>query len=271
MSNAEQTIGHYLITRFNVPLRLFRVDKAGAPTRDAAWMRERLLLFGRYCVPTVATQSFTDFTWLLFLDVLTPDPDVAAIRSMASAFARTEIIPVADEYAMVEALQSRLAQDPADMIITTRLDNDDGLGRHYMQVVRQSAGSGDMRLVNILDGLLYNTASHVLTRQRNARRNAFTSLVERNRHDGRLLTVFGFAHHSPPAGIEEVNVKSRYGWIKIIHARNVSSRLKGRPLWRLPADAPYRFDRTYLAINPLNTCAYLLRRGAAILRDRLLR
>ena len=48
---------HYLITRFNVPVKNWDRDKAGKPVLDDAWMHNRLDLFRRYCVPGVANQT----------------------------------------------------------------------------------------------------------------------------------------------------------------------------------------------------------------------
>ena len=75
---------HYLITRFNVPVKNWDRDKAGKPVLDDAWMLSRLELFRRYCVPGVANQTNKDFTWLIYCDTLTSSGFQADIHQAIS-------------------------------------------------------------------------------------------------------------------------------------------------------------------------------------------
>jgi hypothetical protein len=260
---------HYLITRFNVPVADWSADKDGVATRDEAWMAHRLGVFADFCVPTVRQQSVRDFTWIICLDAATPEATTDAIRRLVDEIPRVEFLPAVSHDAMMQRLRERLAADPADVIVTSRLDNDDGLGPDFIKIVQSHVDVADKQLVNLLGGLLYDVPNRVLTRLRLSRFNHFTSLVERNLHDGRLLTVIGFPHTRPPADVTVVDVPARYGWLKIVHARNVSSRTKGLPLFGYPRDAGFVVDKRLLPVSVVATVKYTLQRMLTVLWQRL--
>ena len=76
-----ENFSHFLITRFN--LNLYERDKHAAPTRTARWLEHRFEVFERYCLPSVAAQTATDFRWLCLFDAATPEPSAAASRPTA--------------------------------------------------------------------------------------------------------------------------------------------------------------------------------------------
>src|ERR1700677_1263076 len=48
----------------------------------AEWLENRLVLFKRYCLPSVMAQSNQDFTWLLYFDETTPEAYLRRIRDL---------------------------------------------------------------------------------------------------------------------------------------------------------------------------------------------
>lgn len=56
---------HFILTRFNV-----RVPGWARQTDDD-WLRNRISLFERYCVTSVANKTSKEFRWLVFFDVST--------------------------------------------------------------------------------------------------------------------------------------------------------------------------------------------------------
>lgn len=268
MDPGKPAFSHYLITRFNVPVGDWSADKAGTATRDEAWTAHRMRLFADFCVPTVRHQTVRNFTWIICLDAATPEATLATIRRMLVEIPHAEFLLAPSHDVMMQRLRERLDVDRADFIITSRLDNDDGLGPDYIRLVQSHFKPVDKQLINLLGGLLYDAPNRVLTRLRLSRFNHFTSLVERNLHDGRVLIVIGFPHTRPPEDVTVVDVPVRYGWLKIVHARNVSSRTKGLPLFRYPAAAGYAVDKRLLPVSILPTMRYILNRIQRVLRQR---
>lgn len=265
----DRGFSHYLITRFNVPVADWNRDRAGVPTRDDAWLKHRLRLFTDYCLPTVIGQSEKNFTWILGFDRAMPDDHRLSIRAVLGDHPRFEWIDADDHDDFMMQLRARLARDPASYLVTSRLDNDDGLGTDYIRTVQAAFVSEDKRLLNLTGGVAYDLSHRVLTRIRMARRNHFTSLIEANDHSGNLLTVIGFPHHQPPASVHLVELPVHYGWLKIVHGRNVSSRLKGIPVFGRPPQGAYAVDSGKLASAIIPTLGYAVRRAWRIVKERL--
>ena len=80
--------GHFVITRFNLPL--FRGSWGGKPdgNLDPVWLKRRFELFERYCFPSVRAQSCQDFRWLVLLDARTPDPFRKRMESLQREYDR---------------------------------------------------------------------------------------------------------------------------------------------------------------------------------------
>lgn len=85
-----ENFSHFLITRFN--LNLYERDKHAAPTRTARWLEHRFEVFERYCLPSVAAQTATDFRWLCLFDAATPEPDRRRIASYRAVCPRFEAV-----------------------------------------------------------------------------------------------------------------------------------------------------------------------------------
>lgn len=269
MDNDKSAFGHYLITQFNVPVSGWSADKTGTVTRDPAWMQHRLRLFADFCKPTVAGQSLKNFRWLIWLDPHTPDADLVFIRSLIRDIQDAEIHFAASQADLAQQLRAMLAADPSPFVITSRLDNDDGLSPQYIRTIQASFQPVDKLLLNITGGLLYDVHRKVLTRLRLLRLNHFTSLVEANHHDGKLLTVIGFPHHTPPANVRVQDISEPYGWLKIVHERNVSSRTKGIPLLAIPVEASFPVPVGLMPVSAWHTACYAASRLISVVGDRL--
>ncbi len=230
---------HYLITRFNVPVKNWDRDKAGKPVLDAAWMQERLVLFRKYCAPTIRHQQCNDFIWMVYCDQLTEAKDLETIRQEVSRVKNAQVRLVADFPDLLIDLKEVLTDAPTPFVITSRVDNDDGLGPDFIREVQDHFVARDKQIINFTKGVLYDTHRQVLTEIRDSRFNHYGSLIEESVPGQPLITVVGYPHGRPPEGSNVTDVDSRFAWLKIIHERNMSSRTNGMPLLEL--DIPMRF------------------------------
>ena len=118
------TFGHFLLTRFNAPLKL------GAPSEpsakpvglDATWLARRFDLFERICLASLQRQTEGTFQWLVFMDWATP---VSFKERMAALTVRHEFLhPVYcsqfDEETVLAEIRRR--EVPGLFRITTSLD-----------------------------------------------------------------------------------------------------------------------------------------------------
>ena len=252
---------HYLITRFNVPVKNWDKDKTGNRVLDQAWLEERIGLFRKFCVPTIVNQTEKNFTWLIYCDAQTSPEYLSELRQAVNEISGATIRLVSDFDHLMIDLRQILANEPTPFVITSRMDNDDGLGKDYIQAIQDVFIPQDLTLLNFLHGITYDTEKHILTEQRNASLNHFTSLIEITTPDREYITVLGFSHTQPPAQIVVQDLHIPYAWLKIIHGRNMSSRTKGKPVARKEILTFFKLTKKDVPISMLQTGIYILRKG----------
>jgi hypothetical protein len=253
---------HFLITRFNVPIPQWARDKAGTLTLDDEWIRHRLDLFNRYCAPTVAGQSEKNFRWLIYCDENTPGVYREMIKSAVTRIPQAEIRYVNNFEGLKKDLKELMVTDASSFYITSRVDNDDGLGIDYIKLIQQHFVEADKTLVNLNGGILYDTEKKILTELPAMTNNHFGSLIEKKEISGHYITVMGFAHHDPPRELKIINVPCRYAWLKLIHTRNVKSRTNGVPLLSGNVSSHFALDKNVFQVSFINTLVYVLDRLA---------
>ena len=222
---------HYLVTRFNVPVDNWNRDKTGHPTLDGAWMKHRLALFNRYCVPTISGQTEKNFHWVIYCDIHTFTADKQRIEESVKMIPGAEIRLVQDHGEMLSDLRKLISNQLTPYVITSRLDNDDGLGKNYIKNVQDHFKEADKLLLNPSGGIVYDVNEKVMTQMKKSLQNHYTCLVEKNNGNGKLLTVLSFPHDHPPSDVVIENIPGERAWLKIIHEKNVKSKLKGKPFF----------------------------------------
>lgn len=248
---------HYLITRFNVPVKNWDRDKAGKPVLDDAWMRSRLELFRRYCVPGVANQTNKNFTWIIYVDTLTAPEFLTPIHQSIRHLPNAVISPVSHFEALMTDLRHLLSSAPTPYVISSRVDNDDSLGPAYINEVQKHFVEHDKQIINFLRGVLYDAHQGVLTEIRKSHLNHYGSLIEERKPDKDLITIMGYPHGRPPEGSAVTDIDLRFAWLKIIHERNMASKTNGVPLFDnavilhfglQPDDLPRSYWATFIFI-----------------------
>ncbi len=250
---------HYLVTRFNIPVNNWEKDKTGHPTLDDHWMQHRISLFKKYCIPTIASQLEKKFLWIVYCDVNTNSVYRQQIEDAVSVIPAAMIRTVADPAEMLSDLRHLISNATTPYVITSRLDNDDGLGKNYIRTVGEHFKESDKLLLNPEGGILYDTREKVMTQMKNSQRNHYTSLIEETKSPGELLTVLGFPHDNPPDDVQIENIPGQYYWLKIIHERNVKSQIKGKPFFNMNNHFYEEMDKIYFPVSFGNTIKYILK------------
>lgn len=242
---------HYLVTRFNVPFTGQAPESFSGSALSAAWLHERIRLFGDFCAPSVAGQSSLAFTWLIYLDQETDHPDIIRIRAAIPARVRVEFRYVADYSGMMEDLRSYAKASGTEFVITSRLDNDDAIGTEYIARVQAAFVPENGILLNFLGGIYYDPVRRVAAHHRYKLNNSFTSLIERISPSEPPVTVLGFPHLHPPPGLKVRNLEYPYSFWITLHGGNESyRRAHGRPVWSARVCHHYGFscDRVKLSL-----------------------
>jgi len=221
---------HFILTRFNVPLKFDLPPGEQAPHRgvDEKWLTRRFDLFERICLSSVARQTEKNFHWLVFMDWATP---VTFKERMAALTVRYEFLqPIYcsefDEALVLDEMHRR--ESPESIRITTRLDNDDAIHPRMIEQVQQLARehleSQDLHrgfFISFPIGYSEQQADFYIQRYRY---NPFTSFI--SSLDGSTNVLSG--DHRYIADTAPVIFHfCRPMWCQVIHGENVANQLRG--------------------------------------------
>lgn len=230
MPSTMNTFEHFILTRFNVPLK-FDLPPGEQPKRmgiDEGWLVRRFELFERVCLASVDRQTEGAFQWLVFMDWATP---VAFKEKMAALTVRHEFLrPVYcsqfdDEVCLAEI---RRREEPGKVRITTRLDNDDALHPRLVEKVQELARAR-MPAMDLKKGFFISFPIGCAERKgdfyvQRYRFNPFTSFVS-DPECGK--TVLGSDHRYIAEVAPVVFKYARPMWCQVIHDDNVANQLRG--------------------------------------------
>lgn len=219
---------HFIITRFN--LRREATDRRAL---DPGWLGGRLDLFDRFCYPTVRAQTSQNFRWLVLLDDQTPELIVARVREYARWAAFIPVFfPAGTQRQARLAVLDQFAGSRPRTLLTTRLDNDDGLCDTFVETVQRHAGAASPTLVEFPVGYVWHRDRLYLDRQE---RNPFSTLIEPVDGVDGFRTVYGAAHHDIGEGCRVIRADEAPSWVQVVHGGNIANRARGvrRPMSEL--------------------------------------
>lgn len=212
------SVDHVLLTRFNLPSRgVEEVIRAGE-----GWLRERVELFDRYCLPSVVGLHGPLPHWLVYLDPQSPD---WLLDRMSEHEAAGVLTPVLREEVPREALLEDLRlliADRGHALVTTNLDNDDGLAPDFSVRVRAAGAEHQRCAIYLVHGLI---ATDRNLYHRTDRNNAFCSVRE---SWDEPVTAWSAYHNELGRHMPVVRLSGDPGWLQVVHGRNVSNRVRGR-------------------------------------------
>jgi hypothetical protein len=216
---------HVILTRFNCSYSKSSGDKEIAIRSRPGWLEERFVLFERFCLPSLLAQSTQDFRWHVYFDRHTPHE---YLQRASNGFAGQSnfVIKLCDIYGS-ETVQADLSvdlSDPKTWLVTTRLDNDDGLHRDFVRWLHEAVRAGTEEALNFPEGVIYSGGRSYLSRQAS---NAFISLSERFRD---MRTVLCCPHNEIGRRVRVRDIGEGPAWLQVVHDSNVSNSVRG---WRL--------------------------------------
>jgi len=262
---SAQRIDHVLITRFNVP----------TPGRESlirakdGWLRDRVDLFERFCAPSVEGQTNQDFHWLIYFDPESPGWLMEWLDANGASRRFTPVFRTSVSNAeMVDDLR-RLTGARGDVLLTTNLDNDDGLAVDFVERLQAAVSGTARQAIYLTHGLILCDRRVYL---RTDRHNAFCSVAET--WDA-PVTAWADWHNRLGLAMPVKEVAGPPAWLQVVHGRNVSNSVHGRllspsPLTHLfPSALPGLGEPTARQMFVGNVIAGPLRAVKAALRTAL--
>ncbi|GGJ26527.1 glycosyltransferase [Paenarthrobacter histidinolovorans] len=263
--NPPSGIDHVLLTRFNLPSRGFE----SLVRAKEGWLRDRIALFEHYCLPSVKAQANQDFRWIIYFDPESPAwlldrvQDLNRDGTFVPLF-RTEVSPSE----LLEDIRT-VTGGERGTLLTTNLDNDDGLSIDFVDRVQKAAENPGTTAIYLVSGLVMGDGSVYL---RNDPRNAFCS-VSAPWSDP--VTCWAAWHNRLGQSMDVTTLRGSPGWLQLVHDHNVSNRIRGRRVSPGPykglfpgllSDAPIPTARSIVADrvyeSPLRALRELARRAA---------
>ncbi|MDB4160800.1 putative rhamnosyl transferase [Bacteroidia bacterium] len=147
---------HFIITQFN--LRNFPKSENNEYEKWVNWTRNRIILFKKYCLPSVLNQSEKDFTWLLYLDSETPQEFLGFIDEM-NEYPNIEVFLCSGAEGFqnhyMDAAYQKIDKDTR-WIVTSRMDNDDAVHRNMVKIIQQELEFKHGYLVSLASGYVFD-------------------------------------------------------------------------------------------------------------------
>lgn len=211
-------IDHILLTRFNVPSEGYE----GIVRAREGWLRNRIGLFEKYCLPSVRSQVEKRFQWIIYFDPQSPSWMKERIRQLS----REDLfIPIYRP----EVLKSQLLDDlrtavrtGAEYLLTTNLDNDDGLAFDFTARLRDATPSGSAAAVYLPQGLIRSGSA---VYRHTDRKNAFCSVLA---PWSSPQTCWAEWHNQLGRTMPVIYLDGDPAWLQVVHGSNVSNRIHGR-------------------------------------------
>ena len=208
---------HVVLTRFNLPTP----GVEGLIRAREGWLAERVELFETYTVPSIQRQTVRPI-WLVYLDPESPDWLLNRLRLWQDQGILTPIFRDTVETTDLRADLAAHGHREHEWLLTTNLDNDDGLAIDFCERMSGIRSSGARSVVYWPSGLI--RSGHNLY-ARTDRRNAFCSVLE-PWHEP--VTSWSEYHNEFHRTMPVIELKAPPGWLQVVHGSNVSNRVRGR-------------------------------------------
>ena len=219
MTHMRADLDHILLTRFNLPSK----GHESLVRAQEDWLKNRVVLFERYCLPSMAAQTCQRFSWIVYFDPHSPEwlLDWAHGHERLARFKPyfREEVSTEDLLSDVRAV---VGHRRSAELLTTNLDNDDSLAVDFVARIQGTDRIGDRTALYIGDGLI--RCGDVLY-QHIDRHNAFCSV--RESWDA-PVTCWADWHNLLPEHMPAVVLRGNPGWLQVVHGANVSNRVRGR-------------------------------------------
>jgi hypothetical protein len=211
-------VNHVLLTRFNLPSEGYE----SLVRAKEGWLRERIALFERYCIPSVQAQTNQAFHWIIYFDPESPDWLKRRIEDHVEDKLYTPIF-------RTSVTQSELLGDirglsiiESSRLITTNLDNDDALATDFVERIQKSTPGRGKKAVYLARGLIKSGPRLYLIVDRT---NAFCSVAC---DWASPATCWSDWHTRLAKSMTSVELYGEPAWLQVVHGLNVCNRVRGR-------------------------------------------
>jgi hypothetical protein len=214
---------HFILTNFNITVPGWTTDSSGAEVLTRSWLDYRIDLFETFCFPSVAGQTCQRFEWLVRF---APDSPPDLKDRIARWQNLVHLTPLWDHASMQATIRARVGSD-ASLVLTTRIDNDDGMHRDFVSVIQREIGES-AEVLSPAHGYSLKYPEGELRLVRALRPPAFITLVDPV--TGPPTRSVLSAQHREAASLAPVREIGAFPlWLRVSHGRNIWNKPGGEP------------------------------------------
>jgi hypothetical protein len=234
----DHSFQHIVITRYFVRFSESPADVQAVIKGNQSWLESRFEIFKAFCLPSVVGQSVTNFTWLLYFDVHTPQAYLDRVQGLIQDYPNIKIVLCEhfNDESRARAVHAELKTDTR-WLLTTRLDNDDGWHRDFVKALQSELRFEKREFLNFPVGILYYSDKTLLYRHSS---NAFISLLEPA--EG-FLTVWCGQHTELDRVAPIRQLPAFPAFMQVVHPGTRSNKPRGMRVHRLLALAGFEAMR----------------------------
>ena len=216
---------HYLITRFNLRNEDWKTSKNGSLVLTEEWLKNRFILFERFCIPSVQNQTNQHFTWLVFFDENTPQEYKQKITEYTRMLSNFIPVFINGMREFLPSIQKEIKKSSSEYIITSRMDNDDSISKFYTEEIQKKFNRQNFLALDFSDGYTLQIKPQIKIGYRLQVYNPFITLIEKNDNP---QSVWSKQTHG--SWKKEKNVKriqNKRVWMSVIHLENKKNQFVG--------------------------------------------
>ena len=229
----ENNFDHFLITRFNLKKDDWKTDKNSAVVLDKKWLKNRVDLFKKFCLPSVLAQTSKNFKWLIFFE---KDSENDLRSLLLQLQEHSFIIPVfLSGYKEFQSMLPSILAEKASKnqwLLTTRLDNDDATNNFFVETLQKNLHlSGSNNVYHFPQGLCLDLGKTFRLASYTYPLNQFVSLLEKKEENSSFKTVLCREHDKWDSSFHLIQVQLKDAWLQVTHHANMANIFKGVPVF----------------------------------------
>lgn len=210
---------HYLITRFNLKNPKWDVTKNNETLLTDEWLDHRLWLFENFCLPSVISQTSTNFEWLIYFDITTTETYREKIETLTKEYSNIRLFYIEGMPAFYPEIQKLISEETkgSPYLITSRIDNDDCVHKDFINEVQKQFSKQDYQAIDVIKGFSLQIKPTIMLGKKEHIFNPFISLIEKNENP---KTVWKNDHNHWKKETRITQVTHKRLWMSIIHEKN---------------------------------------------------
>ncbi len=216
---------HYVITRFNLRREGWDTARNGSLVLTEDWLRNRFILFEKFCLASMQNQTNKNFTWLVFFDINTPEKYRKRAMEYKLSLPSFQPFFINGMPEFLSSIQNEIGKNIHPYTISSRLDNDDSVSKNFINEIQLTFEKQNFLVLDFPDGYTLQINPSIKIGKRKQLFNPFISIIEKS--EGAKSVWQREAHSSWKKEKNLKRINEKRIWMSIIHFENKKNKYEG--------------------------------------------